>query len=91
MPIITINILEGRSKEQKTALIKNVSAAVIETLQVQPESVRVMINEMTADHYGIAGLPVMEYRTKLNSPSTFASGGQEPFREKVPGLPKAFD
>jgi hypothetical protein len=25
-----------------------------------------------------------------NPPSTFASGGQKPFREKVSGLPKAF-
>jgi hypothetical protein len=26
----------------------------------------------------------------LNPSSTFASGGQKPFREKVSGLPKAF-
>jgi len=26
----------------------------------------------------------------LNPSPAFASGGQEPFREKVPGLPKAF-
>jgi 4-oxalocrotonate tautomerase len=62
MPIVTINILEGRSREQKTNLIKNVSAAVMETLEAPPESVRVIINEMPFDHYGIAGLPVKEYR-----------------------------
>jgi 4-oxalocrotonate tautomerase len=62
MPIVTINILEGRTKEQKTNLIKNVSSAVMETLAVPPDSVRVIINEMPFDHYGIAGLPVLEYR-----------------------------
>jgi 4-oxalocrotonate tautomerase len=62
MPIVTINILEGRTKEQKTNLIKNVSSAVMETLGAPPESVRVIINEMPFDHYGIAGLPVLEYR-----------------------------
>ena len=62
MPIVTINILEGRTKEQKTNLIKNVSSAVIETLAVPPDSVRVIINEMPFDHYGIAGRPVLEYR-----------------------------
>jgi 4-oxalocrotonate tautomerase len=62
MPIVTINILEGRTKEQKTGLIKNVSSTVMETLEVPWESVRVIINEMPFDHYGIAGLPVLEYR-----------------------------
>jgi len=62
MPIVTINILEGRTKEQKTNLIKNVSTAVIETLTVPSESVRVIINEMPFENYGIAGLPVLEYR-----------------------------
>lgn len=62
MPIVTINMLEGRTKEQKTNLIKNVSTAVINTLEAPPESVRVIINEMPCDHYGIAGLPVLEYR-----------------------------
>ena len=62
MPIVTINILEGRTKEQKTNLIKNVSSAVIETLTVPSESVRVIINEMPFENYGIAGLPVLEYR-----------------------------
>jgi 4-oxalocrotonate tautomerase len=64
MPIVTINILEGRTKEQKTNLIKNVSSAVMETLGAPPESVRVIINEMPVENYGIAGLPVLEYRAR---------------------------
>jgi len=64
MPIVTINILEGRSKDQKTNLIKNVSTAVMETLGAPSESVRVIINEMPVENYGIAGLPVLEYRAR---------------------------
>ena len=64
MPIVTINMLEGRTQEQKKSLIKHVSSAVMETLGVPPESVRVIINEMPFDHYGIAGLPVLEYRAR---------------------------
>jgi len=62
MPIVTIHMLEGRSKEQKKALIKNVSSAIMETLEAPPQSVRVIIAEMPYDNYGIAGLPVLEYR-----------------------------
>lgn len=64
MPIVTVNLLEGRDKETKKQLIRNISAAVIETLAVPPESVRVMLNEMAFEDYGIAGLPVLEYRVQ---------------------------
>jgi 4-oxalocrotonate tautomerase len=64
MPIVTIHLLEGRTPEQKKQLIKNVSSAVIQTLAAPPESVRVILNEMPCDHYGIAGLPVLEYRSR---------------------------
>ncbi|NIM12104.1 MAG: 2-hydroxymuconate tautomerase family protein [Candidatus Aminicenantes bacterium] len=64
MPIVTIHMLAGRDNEKKKELIKNVSDSVIKTLEVPPESVRVIINEMPVEHYGIAGLPVMEYRMK---------------------------
>ena len=64
MPIATIHLLEGRTPQQKRDLIKNVSAAIIHTLAAPPESVRVILNEMPFDHYGIAGLPVLEYRSQ---------------------------
>jgi 4-oxalocrotonate tautomerase len=62
MPIITVQMLEGRDKEKKKELIKNVTEIVVETLEVMPESVRVILQEMPVDNYGVAGLPVMEYR-----------------------------
>jgi 4-oxalocrotonate tautomerase len=64
MPIVTIHLLEGRTPEQKKQLIENVSSAIIHTLAAPPESVRVILNEMPFDHYGIGGLPVLEYRSQ---------------------------
>jgi len=62
MPIIVAYILEGRDAETKKKLIGSVTSAVVETLKVPVDSVRVIINEMAHDHYGIAGLPVLEHR-----------------------------
>ena len=62
MPIVTINLLEGRSTEQKKELIKNVSTAINETIGAPMDSIRVIINEMPYENFGIAGLPVKEYR-----------------------------
>lgn len=64
MPIVTVNLLVGRDKETKTQLIRNVCAAVTETLGVPPESVRIMLNEIAVENYGIAGQPVLEYRAQ---------------------------
>jgi len=69
MPIAMIHMLEGRDKETKHQLIKNVSNTIIDTLQCPPESVRVLIQEMSNDHYGVAGLPVLEYRLQKGTQS----------------------
>ena len=60
MPIITAHILEGRSSEQKTALIRSVTDAVVSALDVPRESVRVIITEMEKDSYGIGGQTALE-------------------------------
>lgn len=55
MPIAQINILEGRTDEQKEALIHEVTDAIVRSLDAPVESVRVIINEMPNQHFGIAG------------------------------------
>jgi 4-oxalocrotonate tautomerase len=66
MPIVTINMLKRKDKNKKKELIKNVTDAVTETLEIPAETVRVILNEMEDEHYGIAGLPVREFRLKKN-------------------------
>lgn len=62
MPIITVNILEGRTDEQKRALVENITQAVVSAIAAPPEDVRIIINDMKPENYAIAGLPVLEYR-----------------------------
>jgi 4-oxalocrotonate tautomerase len=64
MPVVIIHMLAGRSAGAKKLLIRKVTAAVASTLAADPESVRVIIQEMAGEHYGIAGLPVEEYRAR---------------------------
>jgi 4-oxalocrotonate tautomerase len=64
MPVVIVNMLAGRSAATKRALLKKMTAAVTSSLDVPPESVRVIIQEMAAGHYGIAGLPVDDYRRR---------------------------
>lgn len=64
MPIVTIQMLKGRDKEKRKELIKNVTDAVTNTLDVPVDSVRVLLNEIENENFGVAGLPIMEYRAK---------------------------
>jgi 4-oxalocrotonate tautomerase len=57
MPLIQVTMVEGRTAEQKHALIRNLSASMSETLGVPLERIRVAIYEISADEWGIGGEP----------------------------------
>jgi 4-oxalocrotonate tautomerase len=60
MPIAHILILEGREPEQKQALIRAVTAAISDSLQAKPESIRVILQEVPQEHWGIGGVSAKE-------------------------------
>lgn len=53
MPIISVNLLSGRTSEMKRALVKELAEAAVRTLGVQEQSVRVILTEVDPDHWGI--------------------------------------
>lgn len=55
MPYVTVKMLEGRTEDQKKALVKKVTTAVSETTGAPEENIVVFIEEMSKNHYGIAG------------------------------------
>lgn len=55
MPIISITLIEGRSDEKKAAMYKEVTEAIHRTLGAPRESVRIIINEIPANHFAVAG------------------------------------
>ncbi|WP_087973255.1 4-oxalocrotonate tautomerase [Oceanobacillus rekensis] len=55
MPLINIQVLEGRSPEKIEALMKNVSNTVSESLDAPIENVRVIVNEVPKSHWSVGG------------------------------------
>ena len=55
MPIVNVKMLEGRSDEQKRALIEKVTDVIVETTGAPAERVTVVIDEMKKTNLGIAG------------------------------------
>lgn len=56
MPIVTVKMLEGRTDEQKRALCEKVTAAVAETTGAPAQNISVIIEEMSKNHYAVAGV-----------------------------------
>lgn len=55
MPIATIKLLEGRTDEQKKALVEKVTQAIIETTGAPAEHVTIILEEMPKTHYAVGG------------------------------------
>jgi len=56
MPLVEIHLLEGRTGEQKKALLTAVTAAVHDSIGAPLESIRVWVQEFSPKEYMIAGV-----------------------------------
>ena len=56
MPFAQLYILEGRTEDQKRALIEKVTAAIVEAVGAPKDNVRVWIHDVPKENWGIAGV-----------------------------------
>ena len=56
MPLVEIHLLEGRTAEQKKALLSAVTKAVHESIGSPIESIRVWVQEFAPTEYMAAGV-----------------------------------
>ena len=60
MPFAQIYMLEGRSTEQKRAVIEKVTAALVDAVGAPIQTVRVMILDVPKDAWGIGGISALD-------------------------------
>jgi len=58
MPIVQISMIQGRTKEKKEELIKKVTDAIVDTLQIPHDRVRIILNELPKENLGYGGIPL---------------------------------
>lgn len=56
MPMVQIDMLEGRTLEQKRELVKKLTEVLVETAKCPPEAVTIILREMPPTHLGKAGV-----------------------------------
>ncbi|RDU98875.1 4-oxalocrotonate tautomerase [Trinickia dinghuensis] len=57
MPLIQVTLIEGRSMDAKAKLICHLTEATTAAIGAPRESVRVIIQEVPAAHWGVGGVP----------------------------------
>lgn len=58
MPIVHISMIAGRTSEKKEQLMKKVTDAIIEVLQIPADRVRIILNEVPKENLGYGGVPL---------------------------------
>lgn len=56
MPIVQIELLEGRTTEQKRKLVSKVTDAIVDSVDCSKENVTIVLREMPTNHLAKAGI-----------------------------------
>jgi 4-oxalocrotonate tautomerase len=64
MPIVEVTMVEGRSKKLKTSLIREITDAVERSISAPRQTIRVILREVPAEHFAVAGVAKSEERQR---------------------------
>jgi 4-oxalocrotonate tautomerase len=64
MPVVFVHMLKGRSKDQKSRLVHEVTRAMVEIAGADPSNVHVVIEETESDNWGRAGVLLADDRSE---------------------------
>jgi len=64
MPMIQIELLEGRSPEKINKMIKDMTDACMNALQCPRDVVKIIVREMKHTHYAVGGITWAEQENK---------------------------
>ncbi|MDQ4026551.1 MAG: tautomerase family protein [Actinomycetota bacterium] len=56
MPVVTVQMFEGRTLDQKRKLVRAITDAMIEHAQARPDGLHVVLQEIPKENWGRAGV-----------------------------------
>jgi 4-oxalocrotonate tautomerase len=62
MPIVRIELMEGRTEDQLRAMVARVTEAMVETVDAPATGVHVLISEVSAPRWAVGGQTVADRR-----------------------------
>lgn len=64
MPHANIQILEGATREQKAALVRDLTDSMVRHLGKRPEHIHIVIQEIAEENWGYEGLLTDEWKRR---------------------------
>ncbi len=68
MPLIQVTLVEGRAAERKEELIGELTSTIVRVLDAPRESVRVILVEVPAAHWGVGGISKQRQLARTKQP-----------------------
>jgi len=62
MPIIHVNMYEGRTIDQKRKMVVAMTDAVVKSLDVKPDAVRIILHDIPKHNIAVAGVLASEQK-----------------------------
>ena len=56
MPVVTVQLWEGRTLKQKRALVRAITDAMVEHADAKPDGLHVILQEIPRENWGRAGM-----------------------------------
>lgn len=56
MPIVQVELLEGRTHEQLAKMVKDMTDVIVTDIGASREAVHIILREMPKDHYSVGGV-----------------------------------
>ena len=76
MPYVRIEITAGATRDQKRALVADVTRSLIDNLGKRPEHIHVVIDEVAEENWGFEGMLTDEWRKQSRGEDAHAESTQ---------------
>ena len=75
MAVVTVEMLEGRSLQQKQQLVAAITEAMVEIAHARPATLHVVIRDVPQANWGLAGILISEQGTGTEDDPAGSPGG----------------
>jgi len=69
MPYVNVQITKGATREQKAALVADITGSLVRVLGKRPEHTHVVIQEIAEEDWGFAGQLTDDWRARQSGAS----------------------
>lgn len=70
MPYVNVQITRGARREQKAAIVRDITASLVRELGKKPEHIHVVLQEIAEEDWGYEGLLTDEWKARGGSNAT---------------------